>query len=1251
MNGSFVASDQIVFLSDSDEDNGNDPGENEITIQPRNEIGSINNQSNNSATNNSRINDAEVAHTYSVIDDLFNGPFHSNASSIPDSELNSPTAGSELESVASNSRLNQLNSRVEPTAKRQRLDSLYTDNSVSNSFHRSQLHSENSTPNPPNGPNLVQIPQIQNFRSHPVLHENLQLLQSLQNPSSHSVVTVDSDPDNVVYAPPTRPHFDMLQDYVESEGNFSFSAPKEVEVIDLSSDEDPLPEPQHHTSNTSNTHTNGTANAIDRTSTITNGNNTIQDDDSDDDLMIIDEQEAVRSRSFKPTSFERNRHRDPLEEEIERNIAIVPGYNRPAPVPHLSDSDFSMNQLAIRELQNKESRLTQEINKSYANLSSCETQRTTYSAMYSEGLKRVQDLKNQLGLAITQGAQNLVGQMRDLLERKELEVRNVKVGLGIRDNLVIANSRKLQELTRSLRSIRQELKRQGAANGFQDTVQVYNDGQSFQEHPAIPSGYQANIYSDSKDLQNLLDNIKPDEDLEEGIEPTPKELSINLMKHQRLGLTWLLRMENSKAKGGILADDMGLGKTVQTLALLMANKSKDPTRKTTLIIAPVSLLRQWDAEIESKVKADIQVKVAIYHGNDKKQLSTFKDLAQYDVIMTSYGTLSSEWKKHFSEVITGVNKKKSNYLPHHGEGGRSYVSPFFSKEAFFYRIILDEAQNIKNKLSLASRAVTLLRADYRFCLSGTPMQNNVEELYPIIRFLQIRPYNEEQRFRVDIAIPLKSKNREYDDYDKTQSMKKLRAILKAILLRRSKTTLIDGKPILSLPEKHLISDFVELDTEEQEFYNSLESGIKKKAKKIMSQQKRMGMASGILTLLLRLRQACCHNYLVEIGEIKAKDRKSDSGKKRIIDWRFMLRQLATLDASVISRIKHLDHAYSGGVSKKIIKNDSNEIGGPKIESNDFLESLVEDSDNEDNSNDSPDNDEDNMFTCPICYSVVNNLEDTLIFPNCGHMICSSCEEVFFEDQLEDDSGESNVARCKECGTKVKQSTLIDYMIFKLVHHDQMELPEIASFCTRYYAISKTPTNMQLVQQLVKRDNGLTPSAKISKCVELLREIFKSYPGEKIIVFSQFTSLFDIMKLVLDKEEIDFLRYDGSMTIDHKNSTIKRFYQEDVKVLLLSLKAGNVGLTLTCASHVIIIDPFWNPYVEEQAMDRAHRIGQEREVFVHRILIAGTVESRIMELQDRKREMVGAALDEKGMKSVSRLGQKELGFLFGLNSLT
>lgn len=227
---------------------------------------------------------------------------------------------------------------------------------------------------------------------------------------------------------------------------------------------------------------------------------------------------------------------------------------------------------------------------------------------------------------------------------------------------------------------------------------------------------------------------------------------------------------------------------------------------------------------------------------------------------------------------------------------------------------------------------------------------------------------------------------------------------------------------------------------------------------------------------------------------------------------------------------------------------------------------------------------------------------------------------------------------------------MEYILFKKIYIDNLSSTGLREFCLEHYE-RKTKSNQTLISEFVKRDNGFEPSAKIQKCIEIIQEITQANSNEKIIVFSQFTTLFDLLKLVLHYQKIPFLRYDGTMNMESKNTVIKEFYKSDTRVLLLSLRSGNAGLTLTCANHIIIMDPFWNPYVEDQAMGRAHRIGQEREVHVHRVLIEGTVESRIMELQEHKKELIGEALDESKMKSISQLDRRELGFLFGLNGLT
>ena len=179
-----------------------------------------------------------------------------------------------------------------------------------------------------------------------------------------------------------------------------------------------------------------------------------------------------------------------------------------------------------------------------------------------------------------------------------------------------------------------------------------------------------------------------------------------------------------------------------------------------------------------------------------------------------------------------------------------------------------------------------------------------------------------------------------------------------------------------------------------------------------------------------------------------------------------------------------------------------------------------------------------------------------------------------------------------------------------------------------------------------RDNWLD-SAKVNQTMSLLAEIQPT--GEKTIIFSQWTSLLDLLETQLKyKLKLPFCRYTGAMSRVQRDDAVIDFTENPAtKVMLVSLRAGNAGLNLVAASRIIIMDPFWNPYIEMQAVDRAHRIGQQNPVQVHRILVKGTVEDRILQLQDQKRSLVEAALDEGESRNLGRLSTKELAFLFGV----
>ena len=167
------------------------------------------------------------------------------------------------------------------------------------------------------------------------------------------------------------------------------------------------------------------------------------------------------------------------------------------------------------------------------------------------------------------------------------------------------------------------------------------------------------------------------------------------------------------------------------------------------------------------------------------------------------------------------------------------------------------------------------------------------------------------------------------------------------------------------------------------------------------------------------------------------------------------------------------------------------------------------------------------------------------------------------------------------------------------------------------------------------------SAKLDTLNPLLKELIGE--GHKALVFSQFTSMLAIVKTMLDRQGIPYEYLDGQ-TRDRKER-IEHFQADpDCGIFLISLKAGGLGLNLTAADYVFLLDPWWNPAVEMQAIDRAHRVGQTRPVFAYRLICEGTVEEKIADLQQQKRELADAILLEN--RSILRnLTRDDLELLF------
>ncbi|MCB1569285.1 MAG: SWF/SNF helicase family protein, partial [Xanthomonadales bacterium] len=171
--------------------------------------------------------------------------------------------------------------------------------------------------------------------------------------------------------------------------------------------------------------------------------------------------------------------------------------------------------------------------------------------------------------------------------------------------------------------------------------------------------------------------------------------------------------------------------------------------------------------------------------------------------------------------------------------------------------------------------------------------------------------------------------------------------------------------------------------------------------------------------------------------------------------------------------------------------------------------------------------------------------------------------------------------------------------------------------------------------------GVREGAKLALLMTMLPELVDE--GRNVLVFSQFTAMLDLIEAELSQRRIPWVRLCGA-TAD-RETPVRRFQQGEVPVFLISLKAGGVGLNLTAADTVIHYDPWWNPAVEAQATDRAHRIGQDKPIFVYKLICAGTVEEKIQAMQERKAELARAVL-EGGSSTALRFDEADLAELFG-----
>ncbi|KAL6706719.1 DNA repair protein rad16 [Coniothyrium glycines] len=633
-------------------------------------------------------------------------------------------------------------------------------------------------------------------------------------------------------------------------------------------------------------------------------------------------------------------------------------------------------------------------------------------------------------------------------------------------------------------------------------------------------------------LRTMWDDLQQIPLLETQKIEQPTSISRRLKPFQLEGVSWMVRQEQTQWKGGLLGDEMGMGKTIQAVSLIMSDY---PAKQPTLVCVPPVALMQWSNEIREYT--DNKLKVLVYHGtNAKCKKMSIKELKSHDVIMVSYNSLESLHRKETKGWSRGDDIIKE-------------ASPLHA--IHYHRLILDEAHSIKSRNTGVAKACFALTGTYKWCLSGTPVQNRIGEFFSLLRFLEVRPFADYfcrscdceklhwatdddhmcvacnhgasehiSVFNQELLNPITG-----DDVQlREEALTKLHLITARIMLRRMKR---DHTNSMELPMKDIIIHNEFFSEVERDFSTSIMSNSSRKFDTYVAQGVMLNNYANIFGLIMQMRQVANHPDL-------------------------------------------------------LLKKNAAEGAG-------------------------------NVFVCNIC----DEPAEDAIRSHCKHEFCRACVKDFM-DTCEASGTEADCPRCH---------------IALSIDFEQPELEQDEDSVKKTSIINR-----------IKMENW-TSSTKIEMLVYDLYKLRSKKQTLKSIVFSQFTSMLQLIEWRLRRAGFNTVMLDGSMTPAQRQKSIDHFMTNpDVEVFLVSLKAGGVALNLTEASRVFIVDPWWNPAAEWQSADRCHRIGQRRPCVITRLCIEDSVESRMVALQEKKAAMIAGTVNNDKV-AMDRLSPEDLQFLF------
>ncbi|KAF9584907.1 putative DNA helicase ino80 [Lunasporangiospora selenospora] len=760
----------------------------------------------------------------------------------------------------------------------------------------------------------------------------------------------------------------------------------------------------------------------------------------------------------------------------------------------------------------------------------------------------------------------------------------------------------------------------------------------------------------------------------------PKMLMCELKGYQIKGLNWLANLYE-QGINGILADEMGLGKTVQSISLMAYLAEMQNIWGPFLVIAPASTLHNWQQEISKFTPA---LKALPYWGNptDRKTLRkiwTKKQIYNKDspfhVVITSYQLVVSD-EKYFQRV-------KWQYM------------------------VLDEAQAIKSSSSARWKTLLGFNCRNRLLLTGTPIQNSMQELWALLHFIMPSLFDSHEEFSEWFSKDIESHAENKGSLNEHQ-LKRLHMILKPFMLRRIKKNVQN-----ELGDKIELEIRCELTARQRTLYRGLKEKIS--ISELLEQASSLNDSDSVdslMNLVMQFRKVCNHPELFERADVSSpfvmctfSQTPSIAREGEDLSLSYTSRSPISLtlpkllyrDGGLLSipsagsragtETKYLDHLMNiwspDYIAESMYVKETEKQGAARDAAFSFLRFL----------------DYSPSQVSKIARShMLDRLEIDISLAGSRHARGYNQQVTAWEDQTESDlcldqderTPARNFARFlisesmdpfsttnqglyshrSELCRVLSRSDLGDYLVMMdPAYRPKAVAPPIEMVCSdrsflleqqdalfdrrvrqqllgvpEFFTEAQSHEHIASMSDLWHVNGGrgllgepsmgsvgyssmevpqmkqlIMDSGKLTALDKLLVELKAG--GHRVLVYFQMTKMIDLMEEYLAYRQYKYLRLDGSSKISDRRDMVTDWQtRPEIFIFLLSTRAGGLGINLTAADTVIFYDSDWNPTVDQQAMDRAHRLGQTRQVTVYRLITRGTIEERILVRAKQKDEI-------------------------------